>query len=156
MYSSQKSCQKNLSIGVIVCAKLYSSNALSTVLFKLFSFDNIHRSNGPRLSLTSSYETSSSNICMLMNLNAFQNFLRNLNPCLMSFQSNITSDPGTLFAAHVLNGSAPYFSITSSGPTTNSGLDLLILFPSSPNTIPLITMSSNGFWPVNAIHLSVV
>ena len=74
----------------------------------------------------------------------------------MSFQSNITSDPGTLLAAHVLRGSAPYFSMTSSGPTTNSGLDLLILFPSSPNTIPLITISSNGFCPVKAIQRKVV
>ena len=74
----------------------------------------------------------------------------------MSFQSNITSEPGTLLAAQVLKESAPYCSITSSGPTTNSGLDLDILFPSSPNTIPLITISSNGFWSVKAKQRRVV
>ncbi len=73
----------------------------------------------------------------------------------MSFQSNITSEPGTLLAAHVLKASAPYCSITSSGAITFP-LDLLILYPSSPNTIPLITISSNGFLPVKARQRSVV
>ena len=73
----------------------------------------------------------------------------------MSFQSNATSEPGTLFAAQSLKGSAPYFSTTSSGPVTFPR-DLLILNPSSPNTIPLITISSKGFKPVRARHLRVV
>jgi len=69
---------------------------------------------------------------------------------MTSFQLNMISDPvAAPAAAHCRRASAPYFSMISSGEMMLPRL-LLILKPSSPRTIPLMRIWSQGFDPVRA------
>ena len=85
-----------------------------------------------------------------------QNFCWNLLAATISFQVNITSLPTTPpMAAHCLKASAPYCSITSSGEIMFPRL-LLIFLPSSPRTIPFITISCHGISSVRAMLRRIV
>ena len=93
---------------------------------------------------------------IITNLEAFQILFAKFLAASTLSGIYLISFPGAFPVTNInLKASAPYCSITSSGAITFP-LDLLILYPSSPNTIPLITISSNGFLPVKARQRSVV
>ncbi len=124
----------------------------STALTNFISFDRIHLS----ASLSSSgLHSGFSFRCRVANLKILQNFCWNLYADLISFQLKATSSPTTPVVAHCLNASAPYCSIISSGEITLPKL-LLIFLPSSPSTIPLITISYQGISPTKANDRRIV
>ncbi len=94
--------------------------------------------------------------CGMQNLTMLQSFCWNRFPATTSFQLNTISDPvDPPMAAHCLKASEPYCLTTASGITILPRL-LLIFCPSSPSTIPFITISSQGRRPVSALARRMV
>ena len=90
------------------------------------------------------------------NRNMDQSFCWNLLAAVISFHWNGMSFPGLPpIAAHWRRASAPLLSNTSSG-RMKLFRDLDILWPSSPNAMPLIRMASQGLIPSRALVLRMV